>query len=71
MKNLKIRYYFILILLSGFHLYKAPPPVPGGGGGPTTPGAPASPIDTYIFVLIAFAIMFVIHFAKNYKKQTV
>ena len=49
MKKCKVLSIF-LVFISGLHLYKAPPPPPGGGGGPSTPGAPASPIDMYVAV---------------------
>ena len=69
---MKKRFNLLLpVFFAGLHLYKAPPPPPGGGGGPTTPGAPASPIDMYIIVLISLAIILTLYFAKNYKKQSV
>ena len=43
-------------------------PNPGGSGGDGF-GVPASPIDDYLFLLIPIAVMFIIYFAKKYKKQ--
>ncbi len=53
------------------------PPCPGctdpgtGGAGGTTPGAPASPIDMYIYILIIFAFIATGYFAKKYKVQKI
>lgn len=45
----------------------AQPPNPGGGTGPVGPGAPASPIDMYVYVLGIVAIGFIVYFTKKYK----
>ena len=45
---------------------KADVPLPPGGGTPTTPGAPASPIDDYI-IYLAIVGLFVIYY--TYKKS--
>ncbi|MDN3607366.1 signal peptidase [Kaistella yonginensis] len=43
------------------------PPGGGGGTGGTTPGAVASPIDMYLYILAIAAILFIVLYAK--KKQ--
>ena len=67
--------FFLLIGV----LINAAPPCPtcppgsgGGGGGGTTPGAPASPIDMYIYILALAAVLFIAYYAKKMqKKETV
>ena len=60
------------ILIMGV-LVNAQPPCPtcppggGGGTGRTTPGAVASPIDMYVYILAIAAILFIVLYAK--KKQ--
>ena len=60
---------YTLVFLTGVILNAQPATPPGGGVGGTTPGVPASPIDDYLFLLIPIAVMFIIYFAKKYKKQ--
>ncbi|PQA91689.1 signal peptidase [Chryseobacterium shigense] len=44
------------------------PPVPGGGGtGTVGPGAAASPIDTYVYLLSVVAIALIIFYTKKIK----
>jgi len=59
-------FFFLSVLL-----INAQPPDPGGGGGGTGPGNPASPIDMYVYVLGAIALLFVVFFAKKYKIQKI
>lgn len=53
------------------------PPQPGstnpgtGGAGGTTPGAPASPIDVYVYFLGIAAVLIIAYFAKKYKTQKI
>lgn len=44
---------------------------PGGGGGVVGPGAPASPVDMYIYALSGVAILFIVFFAKKIKRQKI
>ena len=46
------------------------PPCPTGdcGVGGTNPGAPASPIDNYIYLLLIVAIVLIIYFIKKEAK---
>ncbi|UMQ40036.1 signal peptidase [Chryseobacterium sp. Y16C] len=68
---------FTYLLFSGllFAENEVPTPPtarPGGTGGDTgTPGAQASPIDMYVYVLAIVAILTIVYFAKKYKSQKI
>lgn len=47
------------------------PPPGGGGGGGVGPGAPASPIDMYVYVLGFVAILFIVYYSKKSQKKLV
>ena len=74
-----IRLFLAAFILIMGVLVNAQPPCPtcppgggGGGGGGTTPGAPASPIDMYVYILAFAAILFIVIYVKKMqKKQTV
>lgn len=58
--------------------YKAPLPPPpsggppgGGGGGGYTPGAAASPIDMYLLVLVAVALVLMFVYSKKIKSKEI
>ncbi|HCA06792.1 MULTISPECIES: hypothetical protein [unclassified Chryseobacterium] len=61
----------IALFLFGTFLVKADdevPPVPGGGGtGVVGPGAAASPIDMYVYLLSVVAIALIIFYTKKLK----
>lgn len=57
----------VFVLLSTFLL--ATPPPPTGGAGGVTPGAAASPIDMYIYILAVVAVLGVSIYAKRYRTQ--
>ncbi|WP_124641495.1 MULTISPECIES: signal peptidase [Amniculibacterium] len=57
----------LLAIVFCVDFYKAPPPPPSGGGGPTTPGAPASPIDMYLLILGFVAFVLILVFTKRMK----
>lgn len=44
---------------------------PGGGAGGTGPGAPAAPIDMYVYALSTIAVLFIVFFATKIKKQNI
>ena len=46
-----------------------PPAPPGGGGGGVGPGAPASPIDAYVYVLGVVAVLFIAYYTKRASKK--
>jgi len=74
MRKLKKISAFIAFLFS--MLISAQPPCPtcpvgGGGVGGTNPGAVASPIDMYVYVLVIAAILMIVYFAKKYKTQKI
>ncbi len=58
---------FLLAVL----LVNAQPPNPGGGGGGVGPGAPASPIDMYVYALGIIAVMFIAFFTKKYSSNKI
>ncbi|KQT21801.1 hypothetical protein ASG31_00180 [Chryseobacterium sp. Leaf404] len=68
------KYIFLaLVLLSNFILAQTPqcPTCGTGGGGGTTPGKQSIPVDMYVYVLAAVAVMMVVFFAKKYKSQKI
>lgn len=70
----KLKYSLILFFVSVLSYAEAPPPPtnPNGGGSDTGtqgPGAQASPIDMYVYILGIVAILFIVHFAKKYRAQ--
>jgi len=48
---------------------ETPPAPPGGGGGGVGPGAPASPIDAYVYVLGLVAVLFIAYYTKRASKK--
>lgn len=75
LRLLSFTYLFISGLLFAGNEVPPPPTMasrPGGGGGDTgTPGAAASPIDMYVYVLVIAAILMIVYFAKKYKTQKI
>ena len=72
----KVLFFLFLVMTTTF--YKAeeilnnmpePPGAPGGGG--TGPGAPASPIDMYVYILAIAAILFIVLYAKKMNKKQI
>ena len=49
----------------------SPPPGGGGGGGGggVGPGAPASPIDMYVYALALFGFLLIVYFARKQSKS--
>lgn len=66
------RSLLILFLMIGSLLYADDPivpiPTPPGSGG-VGPGAPASPIDMYVYILAIAAILFIVLYAKRIKQR--
>lgn len=63
---------FTFLLASTFlSAQSGPPAPPGGGGGGVGPGAPASPIDMYVYVLGLIAILFIAYYSKKVQKKLV
>ncbi len=62
-------------LVSAFFLFAilwldAQPPNPGSGGvGGSGTGAPASPVDMYVYALGIIAVMFIAFFTKKYTSK--
>ena len=77
--NMKSKFRFLVLLTFFINTFLTfaqktvlPPPPPDGtnyANRAPTPGARPSPIDDYLFLLIPIAVMFIIYFAKKYKKQ--
>lgn len=65
---MKRLYLFLLFFCYGF-LLADDPPCPGCGAGGDGFGAPASPIDMYVYILGIIAILLIVHFAKKYRAQ--
>lgn len=70
MKKLKHKILLTVLLLATLTVNAQPPTPPGGGGG-TTPGAPATPIDMYVYFIAIIGIVFVTYFARKYKEQNI
>ena len=77
MKNISNKLLLsLLTLVFCVDFYKAPPPpppvtIPGGGGGAGTPGAPSSPIDMYLCVLVGVALLLAFVYAKKIKTNKI
>ncbi len=77
MKIINKALFFLFLIIGTFYkageiLNDSPePPSPPGGGGGTGPGALASPIDMYVYILAIAAILFIVLYAKRiHQKQT-
>ena len=77
MKIINKALFFLFLIIGTFYkageiLNESPePPSPPGGGGGTGPGALASPIDMYVYILAIAAILFIVLYAKRiHQKQT-
>lgn len=74
MGKLKRMSAFVALLFSMLMLAQPQCPTcpPGTGGvGGHNPGAVASPIDMYVYVLAIVAILIIVYFAKKYKTQKI
>ena len=60
---------FTFLTVGAFLSAAEPPAPPGGGGGGVGPGAPASPIDAYVYVLGIVAVLFIAYFTKRASKK--
>ena len=72
MKLINKTLLFALLIIGTFLRAEGPPmPPPGGGGGGTGPGAPASPIDMYGYVLGLVAILFIVYYSRRSQKKLI
>jgi len=62
---------FILFLGAGLFLRAEEPPLPPGGGGGVGPGAPASPVDMYVYVLAIVALALIAYYQRKIQKNLV
>ena len=69
MKLINKTLFIFLLVISVLCTAQTPPDPPGGGTG--GPGAAASPVDMYVYVLGVVAILFIIYFAKQREKKHV
>ncbi len=61
---------FAFLTVSAFlSAQSSPPAPPGGGGGGVGPGAPASPIDMYVYVLGLVAVLLIAYYTKKVQKK--
>lgn len=63
--------FLFAVLLVNAQPGGGPPGGGGGGGGGVGPGAPASPIDMYVYVLGIIAVMFIAFFTKKYSSNKI
>ncbi len=60
----------LFLIVSNAYIFAEDPPVPpGGGGGTVGPGTVASPIDMYVYILIAVGIIMMAYYVKRLQKQ--
>ncbi|WP_426275958.1 signal peptidase [Chryseobacterium sp. S-02] len=73
MKKIYLKLVFPLCLLMHTIFYAQTPtnPNPPGSVGGSTPGAQASPIDMYVYVLGIVAMLLIVFFTKKYKSQKI
>lgn len=71
MKNILLFTLLFVNIFLGAQSHNVPPAptsVPGGSGGDGF-GQPASPIDMYVYILIAVGIIMMAYYAKRLQKQ--
>ncbi|WBV59775.1 signal peptidase [Chryseobacterium camelliae] len=67
----KLVFTFCLLMCTFFYAQTPTNPNPPGGVGGGTPGAQASPIDMYVYVLGIVAMLLIVFFTKKYKSQKI
>lgn len=74
MKFISKLFLLAFIFIMGIML-NAQPPCPGcpddGGVGGVTPGAAASPIDMYVYVLGILAILLITYYSKKIQRKAI
>ena len=70
MKLLNKVLFFLLISAGSFYKAQTEPPPPMAESG-VGPGAPASPIDMYVYVLAAAAMLFMCYYHYKTRKKIV
>ena len=72
MKLINRTLLFAFLIIGAFlRAQGPPPPTDGRGGGGVGPGAPASPIDMYVYVLGVVAILFIVYYSKKSQKKLI
>ena len=66
MKNFTLT--LLTFLLPVVKIFAQVPPPPDQGEDAGGPGAPSTPIDQYVFILLMIALMFVAYFVWNQRK---
>ena len=59
---------FLIFLLPVVKIFAQVPPPPDQGEDAGGPGAPSTPIDQYLFVLLMIVVVFAIYFVWNQRK---
>lgn len=63
MKNLKKVLFLIALVVISMGYSQVGPPTPVG------PGAPASPIDDYLFILLPLAVILIAYVGVKFRRQ--
>lgn len=69
MKLINKTLLFAFLIIGAFLRAQGPPPPTDGRG--VGPGAPASPIDMYVYVLGVVAILFIVYYSKKSQKKLI
>ena len=67
----KVLFYLLITAGSFYKAQTEPPPPMAEQSGGVGPGAPASPIDMYVYVLAAAAMLFMCYYHYKTRKKIV
>ena len=65
----KILFFLFVAIGTLYRAQPTNPPSPPGGGGGVGPGTPASPIDMYVYLLAAAAMLFMCYYHYKTRKK--
>lgn len=69
MKLINKTLLFAFLIIGAFLRAQGPPPPADDRG--VGPGAPASPVDMYVYVLGVVAILFIVYYSKKSRKKLI